>query len=75
MKGIIEKYKEFIDIGNAKPISMGEGNTPLLHSDFLSKKIGADVFIKVEGCNPSGSFKDRGMVVQFVWHCIEKNKY
>ena len=43
MKGIIEKYKEFIDIGNAKPISMGEGNTPLLHSDFLSKKLGADV--------------------------------
>ena len=39
MKGIIEKYKEFIDIGNAKPISMGEGNTPLLHSDFLSKKL------------------------------------
>ena len=45
-----KKYKEFIDIGNAKPISMGEGDTPLLHSDFLSKKIGADVFIKVEGC-------------------------
>ena len=63
MSGIIEKYKEFIDIGNAKPISMGEGGTPLLHSDFLSKKIGADVFIKVEGCNPSWSFKDRGMVV------------
>ena len=63
MNGIIEKYKEFIDIGNAKPISMGEGDTPVLHSDFLSKKIGADVFIKVEGCNPSGSFKDRGMVV------------
>ena len=35
----------------------------ILQSDFLSKKIGADVFIKVEGCNPSGSFKDRGMVV------------
>ena len=63
MNGIIEKYKEFIDIGNAKPISMGEGDTPLLQSDFLSKKIGADVFLKVEGCNPSGSFKDRGMVV------------
>ena len=63
MNGIIKKYKEFIDIGNAKPISMGEGDTPLLHSDFLSKKIGADVYIKVEGCNPSGSFKDRGMVV------------
>jgi threonine synthase len=42
---------------------MGEGGTPLLRSEFLSKKIKADVYIKVEGCNPSGSFKDRGMVV------------
>ncbi|MEC8440377.1 MAG: pyridoxal-phosphate dependent enzyme, partial [Chloroflexota bacterium] len=62
MNGIIENYKEFIDIGDANPISMGEGSTPLLNSNFLSNKIGADVFIKVEGCNPSGSFKDRGMV-------------
>ncbi len=38
MNGIIENYKEFIDIGNANPISMGEGSTPLLNSDFLSKK-------------------------------------
>ena len=56
MNGIIENYKDFIDIGDANPISMGEGSTPLLNSNFLSKKIGADVFIKVEGCNPSGSF-------------------
>ena len=63
MNGIIENYKDFIDIGDATPISMGEGSTPLLNSNFLSKKIGADVYIKVEGCNPSGSFKDRGMVV------------
>ena len=60
---------------SAKPISMGEGNTPLLHSDFLSKKIGADVFIKVEGCNPSGSFKDRGMVVAVCMALHRKNKY
>ena len=39
MNGIIKKYKEFIDIGNAKPISMGEGDTPLLHSDFYQKKL------------------------------------
>ena len=63
MNGIIENYKEFINIGNATPISMGEGRTPLLRSEYLSKKINSDVYIKVEGCNPSGSFKDRGMVV------------
>ena len=73
MNGIIEKYKEFIDIGDADPISMGEGGTPLLRSEFLSKKINADVFIKVEGCNPSGSFKDRGMVVA-VCMALHNNK-
>ena len=39
MNGIIENYKEFIDIGDAEPISMGEGGTPLLRSEFLSKKL------------------------------------
>tara|TARA_B100000941_G_scaffold290531_1_gene272861 strand:+ start:4806 stop:5837 length:1032 start_codon:yes stop_codon:yes gene_type:complete len=74
MNGIIERYKEFIDIGDADPISMGEGSTPLLSSEFLSKKIGADVFIKVEGCNPSGSFKDRGMVVAVCRALFKKKK-
>ena len=74
MNGIIENYKELIDIGNARPISMGEGGTPLLRSEFLSKKINADVFIKVEGCNPSGSFKDRGMVVAVCMALHKKKK-
>ena len=39
MNGIIENYKDFIDIGDANPISMGEGSTPLLNSNFLSKKL------------------------------------
>ena len=74
MNGIIENYKEFIDIGDAEPISMGEGGTPLLRSEFLSKKIKADVYIKVEGCNPSGSFKDRGMVVAVCMALHNKKK-
>ena len=73
MNGIIENYKEFINIGNATPISMGEGGTPLLRSEYLSKKINSDVYIKVEGCNPSGSFKDRGMVVA-VCNALYNNK-
>ena len=74
MNGIIENYKEFIDIGDAEPISMGEGNTPLLRSEFLSRKVNADIFIKVEGCNPSGSFKDRGMVVAVCMALQNKKK-
>ena len=74
MNGIIENYKEFIDIGDAEPISMGEGGTPLLRSEFLSKKINAEVYIQVEGCNPSGSFKDRGMVVAVCMALHSKKK-
>lgn len=71
--GILVKYKERIDLDGANPISMGEGDTPLLYSDFLSDKIGASVYLKIEGCNPSGSFKDRGMVVA-VCKAIQKEK-
>ena len=74
MNGIINRYKEYIDIGEAKPISMGEGSTPLLFSEFLSNKINAEVYIKVEGCNPSGSFKDRGMVVAVCMALHKKKK-
>ena len=44
-------------------LSLGEGNTPLVHATHLSAQLGADVRLKLEGCNPTGSFKDRGMVV------------
>ena len=71
--GILFKYKERIDLDGANPISMGEGDTPLLYSDFLSDKTGASVYLKIEGCNPSGSFKDRGMVVA-VCKAIQKEK-
>src|SRR5262245_47452789 len=64
--GVIEHYREFLPISPATPIiSLGEGNTPLIYSARLSGRIGrsCEVFIKNEGLNPTGSFKDRGMTV------------
>ena len=71
--GILNKYGEHIDLGGATPISMGEGDTPLIYSNYLSEETGASIYLKVEGCNPSGSFKDRGMVVA-VCKALQKNK-
>ena len=63
-RGVIHKYKDFLPVTNATPIvSLDEGNTPLLHSRYLSEIIGLDVYLKYEGMNPTGSFKDRGMTV------------
>jgi threonine synthase len=65
-RGAIERYREFLPISPATPvISLGEGNTPLIHSPRLSKRVGhrCEVFVKNEGVNPTGSFKDRGMTV------------
>lgn len=65
-RGVIARYRDFLPITDSTPIiSLGEGNTPLLYSARLSEKVGRDceVFIKNEGVNPTGSFKDRGMTV------------
>ncbi len=63
-KGIIEHYKEYLPVGRKTPIiSLNEGNTPLISALSLSKIIGIDVFLKYEGLNPTGSFKDRGMTL------------
>jgi threonine synthase len=64
--GVIERYREFLPISPATPIiSLGEGNTPLIYSPRLSERVGrgCEVFVKNEGINPTGSFKDRGMTV------------
>jgi threonine synthase len=64
--GVIERYREFLPISPATPIiSLGEGNTPLIYSPRLSKRVGrgCEVYVKNEGVNPTGSFKDRGMTV------------
>src|SRR2546421_807390 len=62
--GVIERFREFLPSCNAV-ISLGEGNTPLVFSPKLSSRVGrgCKVFIKNEGLNPTGSFKDRGMTV------------
>jgi threonine synthase len=65
-RGVIDRYREYLPVSESTPvISLGEGDTPLIHSPQLSARVGrkCDVFIKYEGVNPTGSFKDRGMTV------------
>src|SRR3989338_8362012 len=63
-RGLIEKYREYLPVSKKTPvISLLEGNTPLIASKYFSKLAGAEVFLKYEGLNPTGSFKDRGMTV------------
>src|SRR3989338_4405285 len=62
--GIIEKYREFLPVTDRTPIvSLSEGNTPLVRAGSLSELVGYEVYLKCEGLNPTGSFKDRGMTV------------
>ncbi|MDT8911668.1 threonine synthase [Amycolatopsis sp. PS_44_ISF1] len=62
--GIIEAYRDRIPVPDgAKVVTLGEGDTPLLPAPHLSELTGAEVHLKVEGANPTGSFKDRGMTV------------
>jgi threonine synthase len=65
-RGVIESYRKFLPVSAATPVvSLGEGNTPLIHCPRLSQRVGrsCEVFVKNEGVNPTGSFKDRGMTV------------
>jgi threonine synthase len=62
--GIIEAYRERLPVTDATPVvTLLEGGTPLLEARRLSERTGARVLLKVEGLNPTGSFKDRGMTV------------
>jgi len=62
MAGLIERYRDRLPFAEDDPvITLGEGATPLVHAPRLSERAGADVYLKVEGANPTGSFKDRGM--------------
>ncbi|UCD39006.1 MAG: threonine synthase [Fidelibacterota bacterium] len=61
---LIERYREFLPVTADTPIvTLSEGNTPLLPAPVLSAQVGAEVHLKFEGCNPTGSFKDRGMTL------------
>lgn len=65
-QGLINKYKQYLSVTDKTPvITLNEGDTPLIKADNLAKKIGleADIYLKFEGANPTGSFKDRGMTM------------
>ena len=64
-KGVLAKYKDYLPLTDDTPIfSLGEGDTPLVKSRHVVDLVGCEeLYFKLEGCNPTGSFKDRGMVV------------
>ncbi len=63
-RGLIDAYRDRLPVDDATPVvTLYEGNTPLLPAPQLSTRTGCDVHLKVEGANPTGSFKDRGMTV------------
>jgi threonine synthase len=64
-KGVLFQYRKYLPITKKTPMfSIGEGDTPLVRCDRLAKKYGCkELYFKLEGCHPTGSFKDRGMVM------------
>ncbi len=65
-QGLINKYRDYLPVNEFTPIvTLNEGNTPLIKADNLTKKLelDAEIYLKFEGSNPTGSFKDRGMTL------------
>lgn len=63
-RGIIEEYRDRLPVSDTTPvISLREGGTPLVRAQSVSECTGCEVWLKVEGANPTGSFKDRGMTM------------
>lgn len=61
---LIERYRELLPVSENTPVvSLAEGSTPLLKANRLSERLGLNVYLKLEGMNPTGSFKDRGMTM------------
>lgn len=62
--GLLETYKRYLPVNEHTPmLTLQEGNTPLIRAERLSEELGLDIYLKYEGLNPTGSFKDRGMVM------------
>jgi threonine synthase len=60
--GLIERFRERLPFAVGDPVvTLGEGSTPLVLAEQVSERVGAEVWLKIEGANPTGSFKDRGM--------------
>jgi len=63
-KGLLLEYAQWFDLdGVDEIVTLQEGHTPLIHAERLSERVGAEVWLKYEGLNPTGSFKDRGMTM------------
>jgi len=63
-RGVIHEFADRLDVSKATPVvTLGEGGTPLIEAHHLSELTGLRVFVKFEGMNPTGSFKDRGMTM------------
>ncbi|EHB62906.1 MULTISPECIES: threonine synthase [Paenibacillus] len=63
-EGLLQTYKEYLPVNEQTPLlTLKEGNTPLIRAENLSEELGIDLHFKFEGLNPTGSFKDRGMVM------------
>jgi threonine synthase len=61
---LIERFRDILPVTDATPVvTLGEGSTPLIHAERLSQQLEIDVWLKWEGANPTGSFKDRGMTM------------
>lgn len=65
--GLIKRYQSFLPVSEKTPfLTLYEGNTPLIKAKQLSQELKLDLYLKAEGFNPTGSFKDRGMVMAIV---------
>ncbi|MUG69146.1 threonine synthase [Paenibacillus validus] len=63
-KGLLETYRPYLPVNESTPLlTLQEGNTPLVRAENLSNELDLDLYFKYEGLNPTGSFKDRGMVM------------
>ncbi|WP_338778207.1 threonine synthase [Metabacillus sp. FJAT-52054] len=63
-EGLLKAYKDYLPVNEDTPaLTLNEGNTPLIRLSKLSEQFGVDWYVKTEGTNPTGSFKDRGMVM------------
>lgn len=75
--GLINKYRKFLPVTDKTPvITLNEGNTPLIYAYYLSRMMGKgfEVYLKYEGANPTGSFKDRGMTMAISKACEDGSK-
>jgi len=75
--GVIDRYRKYLPVSDKTPIiTLNEGNTPLIPAPYLSKLLGRnfEVYLKYEGLNPTGSFKDRGMTMAISKACEEGSK-